>query len=339
MGKRAARKKAVKMASVKQTQKKVVKRTGWLLFIILVLVATNGLTFVALFAKARAAIDGQDMINKADDYPLLAKRIFVEDPNDALINFESLRASIRQKFKAPAPLHSLYFEYLPTGTTIKRDSETQMIAASLVKLPLIMNLYHAAELGRVNLDDEVVLTPNDLDPTFGDLYKQGAGTTKTLQELAELGLKESDNTATLAINRTIQGKLTGAEESMPWLDIDYTMVKGEAVVSAREYSSILKCLYFSCYLSAESSQHILDHMSESIFTDRLTKYIPSEVKVAHKIGVFNPQDVHSDCGIFYVPKRPYVLCLMLKGNEITASQKMADISKEVYDWVSLQDLP
>jgi beta-lactamase class A len=275
-----------------------------------------------------------DHLKNEAAHPLLAKRIFVEDPNDVLINFTSLREDIRKRFEGVPPKHSFYFEYLPTGTTIRVNGDTQLVAASLIKLPLIMNLYHAAELGRVALDDKVTLTASDLDPGFGDLYQKGAGTAMTLRELAKLGLTESDNTATRAINRTLDGKLKGNDESLPWLDVDYKMTNGEAVVSAREYSSFLKCLYLACYLEPKSSQEILDNMTQSRFEDRVTKYLPDSVKVAHKIGVFNPQNVHSDCGIFYVPKRQYVLCMMMEGDEEAASEKMAELSKTVYDWVS-----
>jgi hypothetical protein len=38
--------------------------------------------------------------------------------------------------------------------------------------------------------------------------------------------------------------------------------------------------------------------------------VPSNVKVAHKIG--ESLETYSDCGIVYYPGRPYSLCLMIK---------------------------
>jgi beta-lactamase class A len=302
----------------------------------LIVIAAVAVAFGAGFGVAhwRGSASADNSAKAAAAYPLLAKRIFIDNPNDTLVNFTSLRRDLRSRFDAIGQPYSFYFEYLPTGTTIRLNGEKQLVAASLVKLPLVMNLYHAAELGRINLDDSFKLTADDLDPAFGELYKRGAGTSMTYREAAKIALAQSDNTAARAINRSMQGKLSGNEESLPWLDIDYDTSGGEAVISSRGYSSIFKCLYLSCYLKPAASQEILTYLTESAFSNRITKYTPKDLKVAHKIGVYNPTNVHSDCGIFYLPQRQYLLCIMMEGDETAVNQTMADTSKQIYDWVS-----
>lgn len=61
--------------------------------------------------------------------------------------------------------------------------------------------------------------------------------------------------------------------------------------------------------------------------------------MAHKFGIRNtePQSpaVHSDCGIVYLPKRPYILCVMVgSGDKKVASKYMHEISELVYTFVS-----
>lgn len=276
---------------------------------------------------------GTATVGESKNYSLLARRIFIENPNDILINFTPVRKIIDDKFAAMTAPHSVYFEYLPTGTTVKDAAETQLIAASLVKLPLVMNLYHASELKKISLDKKIQLTEDDLDPTYGDLYLKGVGYTLTLREAAKIALTQSDNTAARAINRSTAGLLKQNEEALYWLDVDYDVRGNEAIFNSRSYTSILACLYFSCYLDPQSSQDILTFLSQSIFDDRLTKDIPDNIKVAHKFGTYDNSSTYSDCGIFYVPKRPYILCIMMQGDEKLINDTMSDVSKRIYDTV------
>ncbi len=280
----------------------------------------------------------QNTSEQASHYPLLAKRIFVENPNEIFINFVPLRKKLEAKLNLIHAPKSFYFEYLPDGTSIRLGADTELVAASLIKLPLVMNLYRAAELKRIHLDQTVEIAQDDLDDGFGDLWRKGAGTKITLKQAAELALKESDNTAMRVIYKAVVGNklLQQDEESLAQLDIDYSLEDGRAVISAKAYSSVTKCLYFSCYLTWADSQELLSYLSRSTFDYRITKDIPKDIKVAHKIGVFSDKLSESDCGIVYVPKRPYALCIMLGLPEEEASAVMAELSKDIYDFIRQQ---
>jgi len=87
-------------------------------------------------------------------YPLLSNRIFADNPNDAILNLAPLRSELRDYFSTLDSEYSFYAEYLPTGTSIKINQDSPMIAASLLKVPVVMNLFYAAENGKVNLSDK-----------------------------------------------------------------------------------------------------------------------------------------------------------------------------------------
>ena len=61
--------------------------------------------------------------------------------------------------------------------------------------------------------------------------------------------------------------------------------------------------------------------------------VPVGVVVAHKIGLLNNQ-LYEDCGIVYVPNRPYILCMVSKSDYKTAVMRMSSLSKTVYDFVA-----
>lgn len=269
-------------------------------------------------------------------YPFLSADVLADNPNDILINFVPLRKKLQEKFDALNVKKSFFFEYLPDGTSIRVGADEQLTAASLIKVPLAMNLYRAAELGRINLDQTVTIQQSELDDAYGTLYQRGAGYKLTLREAVKYMLEQSDNTATRVVYDHMQNKLSYDEQSLARLDIDQDMENGQAVITARSYGSVLKGLYFSAYLNHKDSQELLGYLTRSTATNRITAQLPSDVKVAHKIGVYNANWAESDCGIVYVPKRPYLLCAMVGLPEDEASKFIADISKDIYDYVTKQ---
>jgi len=127
-----------------------------------------------------------------------------------------------------------------------------------------------------------------------------------------------------------------------YLDIPKESEEDGPVVTAKNYSSILRSLYLSSYLPKEQSNEILEIMTKSVHTDRLAAGVPNSIKIAHKIGVHEKAveglgDVYTDCGIVYLPKRPYVLCMMTTSNGEQARTNMSAISKIVYDYVSTEN--
>ena len=297
-----------------------------------------GISAAIGFAYLAGKSSSDDAIDHASaEYPLLARRIFLDKPNDTLLNFVPLRKTLDQRLAAINAKHSLYFEYLPTGTTVRNGDTESIVGASLLKLPVVMDLYRAAELGKVNLDTVVEVKPEMLNDQYGDLYKKGAGTKISLREAAAYALEKSDNTAILLVQDNIRGLLEPDETALAAVDADFDIAGSTVLINAKSYSSILKCLYFACYVNRDSSQEILDSLTKTPFGDRITAPIPPDIKVAHKIGVNVDTFSESDCGIFYVPRRPYTLCIMLDLPEEQAKPLLAELSSLVYNAVTSQN--
>ena len=273
--------------------------------------------------------------NTNNDFPLLAKRLFVENPNDTRINFSPLRKELNNYFKENNIKGSVYFEYLPTGTSIRINPDTKYQAASLMKLPVAMELYKASEKGVVNLDEKIKLKEAWLNSGYGTLYEKGAGYELTLREAAQILLTESDNTALRAILASTEGKLDTSELALGSLDIEFSLNQDDSInIGTRSYASFLKCLYFACYNTKEDSQEILSYLTETPFNDRITAGIDNKsIKVAHKIGVFNTK-VQSDCGLVYLENNDYILCIMLEADDSTATNAVFKaMSEKVYNFV------
>lgn len=268
-------------------------------------------------------------------YPLLSKRIFIEDQNDMLINFIPLRTAMREYIGKQKELVGVYFEYLPSGISVGVNDTMESQAGSLMKIPVVMGAYRQMEKGVLKKTDTLTIQKENLNDKFGELWKKGEGTTITVEEAIRQILIYSDNTALNVLRSALPQEVFF--DVLAGLDIRFQIENQRVVISPKSYSSILRSLYLSSYLSNESSNEVLDTLTRTVFSDKIAAGVPSHVKVAHKIGVFTSiaKDVaFSDCGIVYVPKRPYILCVMVKSDEETSQKHMAYISKMVYGYIA-----
>lgn len=274
------------------------------------------------------------LFNKLKEYSYLSETTLIDSSQDTLINFLDLRKQIKAETDSYKDEIGFYFEYLPTGTSININSNTEFHAASLFKVPVVMAYFHFQERTGVK-DKEVFIKSSELDRQFGDLWQKGEGYPIKLSEAVRLALEKSDNTAAKIVANNITDKDFAPVYN--GLDIELQTDSEGAKVTAKGYSSILKALYFASVINREDSQRILSYLANTPFNDKIVASIPKDIPVAHKIGNFidnDGADVFSDCGIVYLPRRPYVLCILSKTNEDLAKLRMQKLSKLIYEFVS-----
>jgi beta-lactamase class A len=272
------------------------------------------------------------LVKLEKQYPLMEARALSPNyPNDLVVNFLPLRDNIQKIVDPWGGSFGIYFEYLPTGTTIGVNEDHYFTAESLLKVPVVMAYFHKKERLGMTSDPTVAILPSELNSHFGDLYKKGAGYRINLGDAVKLALEKSDNTASLVLADQISE--SDFQYVYDGLDIP-EMVSGKTpIITAQEYSSILKSLYFGSVLNYDDSEYILSLLTHTDFTNMLPSGVPAGIPVAHKIGLVNGQ-LYVDCGIVYVPQKPYSLCMVSKTNENTAIQRMHRLSKMVYQYVS-----
>lgn len=307
-------------------------------FALLLSLVGNAVFSSKFFNESKSGSSSTNIKNMINRYSYLSPRIMIEHQNDILINFLDLREKLRNDTSAYGETFALYFEYLPSGTSIGINSGNEFHAASLFKLPVIMAYYHYRERLNITDDPEITLTKDMLDSQFGTLWQKGAGYKLKASEAVRLALEESDNTAARSLVPFIDEQ--DFESVYQAIDIALQSDKNGAILTAKNYSSILKALFYSAVLQKSSSQEILNYLSKTKFPDKLEAGVPQSVTVAHKIGDYNDDkgnEAFMDCGIVYVPQRPYILCMLSLTDEQTARARMQEASKTVYDFLSKND--
>lgn len=310
------------------------KYAAWIVIALLSL----AVVILAYFQFFSLEKDNQPSNGFSNKYPFLSKRLAAEEQNDVLINFQPLREEVKAYLSSINVPHSFYFEYLPSGVSLQDGEDNQLVGASLLKVPLVMNLYKAAEQGKIDLDKEQTIT--QIAPGSDNVYTNQlnlkVGDKITLRKAAEYTMTHSDNTTALLIYNSLKGVLSPQDEVIKNLDIASKSELSNNVeyvyISAKAYSSILKCLYLSCYLDLDNSQEILGYLGKSVQREYLASGIPKDIPIANKMGTAQDQII-SDCGIIYVPNRPYLACLMLFTKTNGATQYFNKVSSMIYKYI------
>lgn len=119
-----------------------------------------------------------------------------------------------------------YYEDINTGSIMSYNSDILFYAASSIKILVCVMLLEMAENKKINLDDELLITMEDLKQDTGIIKFQKEDTYYSIKELIRLTIIESDNTAYIKLvnyvgkeNLENYGKSLGAIHTMEGKDL------------------------------------------------------------------------------------------------------------------------
>lgn len=267
-------------------------------------------------------------------YPLIDySRNFIPQ-SDFLVNLQPLRERLGALYEEYGKLNiSLYIEFVNTGANISYNPDARYYPASLIKLPVAIAAVKKIEDGEWNWDSELVLFQGDVEERFGDLHKEPLGTRFSIEKLLEEMLINSDNTAHLILLRNVgAGEITNYLTNTGLEDL----FDSNSNITAKEYTRIFRSLYTSSYLKRESSQKLLQLLSQVEDDKFLDRGLPDNVTFAHKFGENVKEYIYADSGIVYLPNRPYIITVLYKGDGTETKDKIntvfENISKTTYDY-------
>ncbi len=227
---------------------------------------------------------------------------------------------------------SVYFRDLNNGPWFGIGQDQTYAASSMLKIAHLVAVYKRAEqdpalLKRKVLYGKVYHTePQTIIPS----EKIVLGTEYTVEDLVERMIRHSDNEALYLL----QNKVPEANTDDLYIDLGIEFTANNEL-TPRAYATFFRVLFNASYLSYDSSERALKLLTETEFMDGLRAGVPQVVAVAHKFGeraLPNTQSQLHDCGIVYYPHRPYLLCVMTRGNgnQDQMASAISDISQGVY---------
>lgn len=242
---------------------------------------------------------------------------------------------LRDRIESLAAAHkgkvAVAVKHLGTGETTIRNADEVMPTASLVKLPVMVEVYAQARAGKVRLDDMLTLAKEDMVPGSGILTDHfSPGAKFSLRDAVRLMIAFSDNTATNMVLEKVGIK--AVNERMAGLGLKETRInakvfKGKTTsvdpartdkyglgsTTAREMLTLLELLHKGELVSADDSKAMLEHMKKCDDKDKFPRFLPKGVTVAHKTG--SVSNARTDAGILYFKEGPVALVVLTDQNE------------------------
>ena len=296
---------------------------------------------LSLAANAYYVFQSYNQTKPSQDFELLSPKIawldvdtYLEERDTWTVSYQPLKLQINHTLSNVGFTghYGIYFEDLTSGAWIGIDEKDQYLPMSLLKVPTMVAVLKKAENGDISLDQIVTLQEEDLNGVSGSLAFKGAGYNITIRELLKIMIKESDNTALLTFNRRVLLPQE-IEEAKIALGIR-TYDESDEAITPKGYSNILRSLYLSTYLRRPFSQIALSIMSETDYNAQIPAGLPEGVKVAHKVGFDANGGLYHDCGIVYMPNKPYILCVMSKNTDyLQANNAISEISQKTFEYV------
>jgi beta-lactamase class A len=260
-----------------------------------------------------------------------ATSTFAQSPSPAPAPppLERLKASIERITRGANATWGLYVKCLETGEEIAINADQQMDTMSVIKIPLMAEVFEQLKAGRFKLTDKYTLVAEDVRPGTGTLRSMDPGAVMTVKDLITYMIIVSDNTATDVLYRMVGGpeavtkrmeayglKVTKAPwpaarwfadlRAAPGAEEFHRQAKTPfGLSSPREVGILLERMEKGTLVDAESSKLMLQIMRGQVYRSRIPRFLAGW-RIPHKTGDFLPY-IGNDVGVLEAPGRTVIL--------------------------------
>jgi beta-lactamase class A len=234
---------------------------------------------------------------------------------------------------------------LTTGDEHHIRGDERFLAASSIKIPILIELFRKARTGAIDLNERIVVLDDVKVGGTGVLKEFGDGTSRlAIGDLASLMITVSDNTATnILIDIVGFNDVNALLDDMGLTTMRLLRKMQDSVASSqgkenyatpREFMILMDRLYGQEELDPWICERTLEYLTKPK-TTAINRLLPYDLRIASKYG--NMRDSYCDIGIIYHPERPYILAIMTKqisDDDVRKQRTINEISKisrMVYD--------
>lgn len=246
-------------------------------------------------------------------------------------NESALASRIRPLIQAHRGQVAVAVKHLDSGEHFEHQADEPMPTASLIKFPVLLELYLQVLEGKVKLSDLVTLRDKDRVPGAGILtYHFSEGATFPLRDAARLMIAYSDNTATnLVLDRI---GIDSTNKRMDSWGLKETRINAKVYLgkttsvnperskkfglgstTANETIKLLEMVHRGKVATPAMCKEMIEHLKNCQDKDTFRRLLPAGTVVAHKTG--SVTGVRTDAGIIYCKGGPVAVCVLTAENE------------------------
>lgn len=210
---------------------------------------------------------------------------------------------------------SVYVWDYDTGNYADVNASELFSAASIIKIPVLLQLFRSIDLNQVSLYDEMPLTEYYRSEGSGGLQFKAANSKYSLDTLARVMITDSDNSATNMIMSKI-GSMTDVNQGIRDWGLKHTHVKtwlpdlqGTNHTTARDLAVMLYNIDNPEFLSMSSREKIFDYMGHVKNNRLIQAGLGAGASFLHKTGDIGK--MLGDAGIVYTPNgKKYIVVIL-----------------------------
>jgi len=255
-----------------------------------------------------------------------------------LVDLENELRYLSTKFSSIHP--GIYVYDIDNGDYAGINSDEIFATASIIKLPVLVQLFKSVEAGQLTLNEKMSLSEYFRTEGSGELQFKAANSTYTIDELARRMITDSDNSATNMLVAKL-GSMTDINSALRQWGIPNTFIKtwlpdlsGTNKTTAKDMATILYNLENKDFLSDSSREKIFDYMGNVRNTRLLKSGLPNEATLLHKTGDIGK--MLGDAGIVYTPENKRYIVVVLANrphNSPQGREFIVNASSVIYNYM------
>ena len=225
---------------------------------------------------------------------------------------------------------------MQTGATAAIDATRAYPAASLFKLPILLQVLADEDNGQLDPDHQLEIRADDWTDGSGVLQAR-VGDRLSVRELTRLMIQESDNIAALVLLDAVSVADTNSLSARLGLQTTHVVdhragESGDHLTSADDMAHLLLLLATGQAVNQRVSEQALSLLELKQNVSWISDDLPFWVKVAHKWG--DLPDARHDAGIVFTPRGNYVMAVLTEDAAPDESAKaIAEASRATYDYL------
>lgn len=260
-----------------------------------------------------------------------------------MTNLENSLQALANEYKSIHP--SVFVWDYETGKYAALNSQEQFPAASIIKIPVLLQLFRSIEAGQLTIDDKMTLTDYYRAEGSGDIQFQRTGNQYSMDYLARKMIEISDNSSTNMlmssiggmndVNRAIKSWGLKNTEVNNWLPD----MKGTNLTTTEDLARMLYNIDNSDFLSPVSKDKIFDYMGHVKNNRLIHAGLNPNAKFFHKTGDIG--HTMGDAGIVVMPDgHKYIVSIMAKRpyNSPAGKDFTVRASEIIYNALSARNL-
>jgi beta-lactamase class A len=275
---------------------------------------------------------------------------------------ERLKSNIERITRSVNAKWGIYIKCLETADEISINADETMDTMSVIKIPLMAEVFRQIEAGKFALTDRITLKDSDKRPGTGVIRSLDAGASMTIKDLITLTIIVSDNTATdllyekvggvEPVNKLMQSYGLNTIKATGPADVWFKALRAEpdlwkfhtegkhpfGLSSPRDMGRLLEKISKGEAVSKQASEQMLQIMRGQVYSSRLPKYVTG-FRVPHKTGDFLPY-IGNDVAIFESPNRHVIVSVFTahhNGIGANLEDAIARIGEQVANYFAYRD--